>query len=90
MSLRATLEQVERASGIRDPQLETCEIPEGFESWVRRYFEMRTGEGVTYADIRAYEEVNMTKLTPVEVAGILAMDRAASAAIAEILKDAVE
>jgi len=49
--------------------------------------ELRRGDGVSFGDIRAYEEVMNVKLAPVEVAAIMAMDRGASAAIAIVMKE---
>ena len=42
---------------------------------------------ITFSDIKAYEDVVGIKLTPVEISAILAMDKAASSAIAEIMKE---
>jgi len=49
--------------------------------------EIRRGEMITFSDIKAYEDVVGIKLTPVEISAILAMDKAASSAIAEIMKE---
>ena len=87
VSLRKTLEDVERQSGVHDEQLDITEIPTGFEAWYFRFMELRRGDGVSFGDIRAYEEVMNVKLAPVEVAAIMAMDRGASAAIAIVMKE---
>lgn len=81
---------MERATGIRDPALDAQEVPKGFESWFLRYFELRTGDGLSYSEIRAYEEAMNTKLSPIEVSALMAMDRAAAQAVAELLKESVE
>jgi hypothetical protein len=78
---------VERATGIHDPQLDVPEIPHGFESWFARYLSLRTGDGVSWQDIDSYERVQGTKLTPVEIEGIFAMERAASSVIAQIIAE---
>lgn len=77
---------VEKA-GVHDPQLDTADLPQGFEHWYYRFMEMRRGERITFQDIYAYEQVMGIKLTPIEVSAILEMDRAMSEAIAEIIKE---
>lgn len=49
------------------------------------YMTMRRSEQLTFQDIAAFESVMRVKLTPMEVEGILAMDKGASAAIAQIM-----
>jgi hypothetical protein len=87
VSLRQHLETVERTTGIHDPELDEPEIPEGFESWFIRFMELRKGESVSYADLDAYQRITGCRLSSVEVQAIFAMDRAASSAIAEIMKE---
>lgn len=77
---------MERQSGVHDPQLDTTDIPQGFESWYYRFLEMRRSEGISFQDIAAYENVMGVKLTPIEVSAILAMDHGYSAAVYEITK----
>lgn len=86
-SLRATLETVERTTGIHDEQLDITEIPVGFESWYTHFLSLRTGERITYTDVIAYQEVTGMHLNPMELAAVMAMDRAASSAVAEVLKE---
>lgn len=87
VSLRSTLESVERQSGVHDPQLDTASVPVGFEHWYYRFMELRRGDGITYQDLYAYEQVLGVKLTPIEVSAIMAMDQGASVAVGEILKE---
>jgi hypothetical protein len=78
---------VERSAGIHDAQLDVPPIPEGFECWYRRFLDIRTGEGLTYADVAAYSKVSGVDLSPVEVTALFEMNKAASAVISEITKE---
>jgi hypothetical protein len=87
VTLRKTLEDVERQSGIHDPLLNVTPIPEGFDSWFIRFMDIRRAESISYADLAAYQTVTGLRLSSVEIAAIFAMDHGASMAIAEILKE---
>ena len=86
-SLRATLETVERTTGIHDEQLDVTDIPEGFESLYLHFLSLRTGERITYTEIANYQAVTGVRLNPIQLAAIMSMDRAASSAIAEAIKE---
>jgi hypothetical protein len=49
--------------------------------------EIKRSETVTYQDIDAYERVTGIKLSPIEVSAVLAMDRGATMAMVEVMKE---
>jgi len=78
---------VEKQGGGHDPQLDVAPVPEGFETWLVMYMEIKQSEHVTYQDINAYERVTGHRLSPVEVSAVFAMDRGAAKAMVEVMKE---
>ena len=58
VSLRSTLEDAGRVSGIQDEQRDVDPIPAGFEAGSRHFVALRQGERITYADVDAYQRVS--------------------------------
>jgi len=77
---------VERDTGFRDSALNTSPVPDDFGWWMGLFSTIRRGETITFQDIDAFERVTCVKLNPMEIDVILAMDKGASAAMAEILR----
>jgi len=74
-------------TGRRNELLEQCETPPGFEAWMDHFLQLRTGENITHQEIVAFCSLYSIRMLPIEVSAILAMDRAASSTISEIMKE---
>jgi hypothetical protein len=84
---KGTLRQHLKAARRSSDLFEKAKIPRGFESWVTHFLKLRTGESITHQEILAYCTLYSIHLSPLQIDTIMAMDRAASAAISEILKE---
>jgi len=85
---------VERQSGIRDPRLDSVQIPAGFEYLFELFWEIRggTSEGMdgtrmTWRDLSDYQAVTGVALDGFEVDALMAMDGALRAALTEEADD---
>ena len=87
--MRAELEQVERVSGVHDPQLDVQEVEPEFEYLEKLFFSLWDGEAITWNALDAYSRLTGSTFTAFEIKALRSVSREAAKAIADITKDSV-
>ena len=84
--MRVQLESVERQTGKRDPLLDSVKVPDGFAYLFDMYWQIRSGQAVSYRDLADYMSVTGIVLDAFEISAIKAMDAAFEGFLADRLK----
>jgi len=86
-SLKDHLSQVEKATGYRDPRLDSVQLPQGGERLWRHFWRVYRGSAIPYAEIEAYCRLTGAEFDPWEIEVLIGMEIAAGEVITERIQN---
>ena len=79
---------VYRQTGKRHADLDSVEVPEGCQYIFEMFWQVLSGEKITYSDLISFGQARGSSLEPFEVEAVMAMDKEYQAFVADKVKAA--